>query len=758
MPLFSNNANTALSQPPVASVAPFPTMQSLSTPTKHHSRGASNKSSSANKKRHFDDLKSSPPSSPLRAQQLASNSVNNLSFCPVTPPPAPRPHSFPVTPPPAPRPQSMLSSNAGGGAKTEGDAGTTTPYTRVPALEPTLAQSAIYDPVLASLNKFENLGCCHDGTQTSLYGELTPRCVRIILELFRKYGMRGVFDVDEDNSNDESITTSASTSPPRQPVLGDGNTSNQHRFRTLDTFLDIGCGLGKVVFAASVFSGVRAYGVEIVPSMVRVARLVSSTVLKPLRGKERQQRRMMEKSVRDEKIAAAENERKKKAAEVAVLPSLARVGGGGGGVGGFFQGSQGPYSTFPLSPYKSNDETFKRRGSLVTLSHLPHVTVFTPMRSDDFLINSSFSSTSSSSLSTTTTGMMSSFSSSSSSLLKKPSSVSKLLDFSKVKMEKVQGDDHNVDDDHSKQNQSVTAAVAAAIAAAVANSRSSRTSGVNQGGGGGDEDESLPSPPRIARVKPLTLTSSLPTAFSQHPITSSSSSSSSSSTSIVSLHKKAKRQGGDIADIVDENDHVPSPVSPLPHLPSSSLVLPQHPLPVTQTPSKRSSGTASYSDCIVPGWQEEEAEEDSEVEDRLESDRAWRVTPPPPSFCLADASMTQFWTENLNKFTHIYAFDPAFPGKDLLPPGAGGPIDDGVDVLGGIARGLNLSSSWKVFISFQPPRVWQRKGLQNARCVQRITQMSMRVSNERKTCYVYLKDESCGDVIQIVEDTVSWRN
>jgi hypothetical protein len=225
MPLFSNNANTALSQPPVASVAPFPTMQSLSTPTKHHSRGASNKSSSANKKRHFDDLKSSPPSSPLRAQQLASNSVNNLSFCPVTPPPAPRPHSFPVTPPPAPRPQSMLSSNAGGGAKTEGDAGTTT-----------LAQSAIYDPVLASLNKFENLGCCHDGTQTSLYGELTPRCVRIILELFRKYGMRGVFDVDEDNSNDESITTSASTSPPRQPVLGDGNTSNQHRFRTLDTF------------------------------------------------------------------------------------------------------------------------------------------------------------------------------------------------------------------------------------------------------------------------------------------------------------------------------------------------------------------------------------------------------------------------------------------------------------------------------------------------------------------------------------------
>jgi hypothetical protein len=120
--------------------------------------------------------------------------------------------------------------------------------------------------------------------------------------------------------------------------------------------------------------------------------------------------------------------------------------------------------------------------------------------------------------------------------------------------------------------------------------------------------------------------------------------------------------------------------------------------------------------------------------------------------------MTQFWTENLNKFTHIYAFDPAFPGKDLLPPGAGGPIDDGVDVLGGIARGLNLSSSWKVFISFQPPRVWQRKGLQNARCVQRITQMSMRVSNERKTCYVYLKDESCGDVIQIVEDTVSWRN
>jgi len=337
------------------------------------------------------------------------------------------------------------------------------------------------------------------------------------------------------------------------------------------------------------------------------------------------------------------------------------------------------------------------------------------------------------------------------------------LDFSKEKMDSDQGEKNNADEEEIL-HPSVTSAVAAAIAAAVANSRRARLFGGNGGGG----EDSFPSPPRVQRVKPAALSPLLPSSpltGSQHESSSSSLSSSSSPSSVVRHTKRAKRQGGgDVADVIDDDrnnnndDDVGGGLSATPSSSSSSTQLLSSSATSLGTPSKRTFlPSTSYTDRIAPGWQEEEADQDSDVDDRLASARAWRLTPPPPSFCLADASMMRFWTENLNKFSHIYAFDPAFPGKDLLPPGADGPVDDGIDVLGGIARGLNSSSSWKVFISFQPPRVWQRKGLRNAKCVQRVTNMAMRVSYEQKTCFVYLKDESCGDVIQVTEDSV-WRS
>ena len=117
------------------------------------------------------------------------------------------------------------------------------------------------------------------------------------------------------------------------------------------------------------------------------------------------------------------------------------------------------------------------------------------------------------------------------------------------------------------------------------------------------------------------------------------------------------------------------------------------------------------------------------------------VAAPAPTFEQADASVPAFWATPLARsLTHVYAFDPAFPGKDIGPahPRAAEP---GFDVLGGIARGLNSAGAWQVLLSFQPPRVWAAKGLRDARLVERVTGMSMRVSGEQKTAYVYRRVE-----------------
>ena len=122
---------------------------------------------------------------------------------------------------------------------------------------------------------------------------------------------------------------------------------------------------------------------------------------------------------------------------------------------------------------------------------------------------------------------------------------------------------------------------------------------------------------------------------------------------------------------------------------------------------------------------------------------------PLPCFIRADAAKGAFWTAYRNRFTHVYAFDPAFPGKDWHPEDRERP--EGEDVLLGIARGLNSCDSWQVFMSFQPPHVWSFKGLKHARLVERIQSMHMRVSHESKTAYVYLRDPS----VPFVDDGVS---
>ena len=117
------------------------------------------------------------------------------------------------------------------------------------------------------------------------------------------------------------------------------------------------------------------------------------------------------------------------------------------------------------------------------------------------------------------------------------------------------------------------------------------------------------------------------------------------------------------------------------------------------------------------------------------------VDAPPPSFELADASLPAYWrTPRARGFTHVYAFDPAFPGARIGPehPRAREP---GFDVLGGIAAGLNAAGAWRVLLSFQPPRVWALKGLRDARLAERVTGMTMRVSGECKTAYVYLREK-----------------
>ena len=65
------------------------------------------------------------------------------------------------------------------------------------------------------------------------------------------------------------------------------------------------------------------------------------------------------------------------------------------------------------------------------------------------------------------------------------------------------------------------------------------------------------------------------------------------------------------------------------------------------------------------------------------------------------------------------------------------PLAPGAVVLGGIARGLN-TIQWQVLISFQPPDVWQRKGLVSFKLVHKVTGMAMRVSGEEKTAFVYV--------------------
>ena len=113
---------------------------------------------------------------------------------------------------------------------------------------------------------------------------------------------------------------------------------------------------------------------------------------------------------------------------------------------------------------------------------------------------------------------------------------------------------------------------------------------------------------------------------------------------------------------------------------------------------------------------------------------------PAPTFELADASLPAWWNSpRARALTHIYAFDPAFPGKDI-GPGHPRAAEPGFDVLGGIARGLNRSPAWRVLISFQPPRVWAFKGLRDARLAERVTGMSMRVSCEQKTAFVYVRE------------------
>ena len=117
------------------------------------------------------------------------------------------------------------------------------------------------------------------------------------------------------------------------------------------------------------------------------------------------------------------------------------------------------------------------------------------------------------------------------------------------------------------------------------------------------------------------------------------------------------------------------------------------------------------------------------------------VDAPEPTFEQADASLPKYWkTARARSFTHVYAFDPAFPGKSIAP-GHPRAREPGFDVLGGIAAGLNHAAAWQVLMSFQPPRVWAAKGLRHARLAERVTGMSMRVSGEQKTAYVYVREE-----------------
>jgi SAM-dependent methyltransferase len=725
----SLNSTPSFSSPTSFSSSSNPTLSTFATV-----QGASLK------KRQLVDV-FSPPTSPPRAQILTSN-------------------FFPVTPPPAHRPQ--ISSSKKKEELSSSSSSSEIINTRLPAFEPTLAQSALYDPVLASLNKFEKLGCCHDGTQTSLYGELTPRCVRVIIELFRKYGMRGVFDTSDDNetgttssfqqSQNEKLrisTTRMSQAEQQQQQQQQQQQEEDLYEKNRDTFLDIGCGLGKVVFAASIFAGVRAYGVEIVPSMVRVARLVNFSVLFPLRAKERRQRRIQEKNIREKE--AEEKEAEKKEAEkkrldaiaaTAALPSLARVGCSLTSVGSGIHyqsldvkmNGVNSSNTLVEKTLLSSASPIKRGGSLVSLTHLSQVAAFTPMKT--FSISRTI---------TETETMMPVRTKLDFSNIKMNADIDDYNDHTKEtltkKIKMIKSDKSVNSDDSNTDPEGVADAVAAAIAAAVKSSRNGTGKLIGDG-----HDESC-SPPRINRIKPLNLTVSAKSLAQMNSSTKTSTSFSlDKDDSFIQEQKKMKRHDGD--SVKDSSS--PSPLS------SSS----RHRTPPTVSSTPVRPRTMSVVDKISPGWQEEEAEEDSEVDDKIASSLAFKRTPPPPSFCLADASLKKFWIENMNKFTHIYAFDPAFPGKDLLPPSADGPsIDDGIDVLGGIASGLNSSTSWKVLISFQPPRVWQRKGLLNARCVQRVTQMHMRVSGESKTCFVYLRDETCGNEIQVADDLLSiqWR-
>ena len=83
-------------------------------------------------------------------------------------------------------------------------------------------------------------------------------------------------------------------------------------------------------------------------------------------------------------------------------------------------------------------------------------------------------------------------------------------------------------------------------------------------------------------------------------------------------------------------------------------------------------------------------------------------------------------------------FDPVFVGARTDGLDCNNlPLAPGVDVLGGIARGLN-TIQWQVLIFFQPPDVWQRKGLVSFKLVHKVTGMAMRDSGEEKTAFVYV--------------------
>jgi len=131
---------------------------------------------------------------------------------PATPTRPARPISTPPTPPRRrlvvsstsprkrlPLPPSSSSSSSSASAPAE-HAGNAEDPIVARALEPSDEALELYKPVLARLNRFEESGCAHDGTETSLYGELTPRCVLVVLGIFRKYGMRGVGEAADANA------------------------------------------------------------------------------------------------------------------------------------------------------------------------------------------------------------------------------------------------------------------------------------------------------------------------------------------------------------------------------------------------------------------------------------------------------------------------------------------------------------------------------------------------------------------------------